>query len=47
MTTVFHCEALAEYHNSAAYSQNELGLGEAFVQAIERALVAISSKSLP
>lgn len=43
MTTDFHDEALAEYHNSAAYSQEVFGLGEEFVQAIERALAAISS----
>ena len=43
MTTDFHNEALAEYLNSAAYSQNVFGLGEEFVQAIERAIAAISS----
>jgi hypothetical protein len=43
MTTDFHKEALAEYQNSAAYSQNAFGLGEEFVQAVERAMAAISS----
>ncbi len=43
MTTDFHNEALAEYHNSAAYSENMFGLGEEFVQAVEHAIAAISS----
>ncbi len=44
MTTDFHNEALAEYHNSAAYSENMFGLGEEFVQAVEHAIAAISSE---
>lgn len=43
MTTDFHNEALAEYLNSAAYSENMFGLGEEFVQAVEHAIAAISS----
>ena len=43
MTTDFHNEALAEYHNSAAYSENMFGLGKEFVQAVEHAIAAISS----
>lgn len=43
MNIVFHDEALVEYQSSAVYSENVFGLGEDFVQAIERALSEISS----
>ena len=46
MTSEFHDEALLEYHSSAVYSENAFGLGEEFVQAIERALSEISSDPL-
>jgi len=41
--TEFHDEALVEYHSSALYSENVFGLGEEFVQSMERAIVEISS----
>jgi len=46
MTTEFHDEALLEYHSSAVYSESAFGLGEEFVQAIERPLSEISSDPL-
>ncbi|MBG7607861.1 MAG: type II toxin-antitoxin system RelE/ParE family toxin [Verrucomicrobia bacterium] len=46
MNTEFHDEALVEYHASAVYSENVFGLGEKFVQAIERSLSEIPSDPL-
>ncbi len=43
MTTDFHIKALVEYHDSVVYSENAFGLGEEFIQAVERAIDDISS----
>jgi plasmid stabilization system protein ParE len=41
MTVHFQSEALAEYQEAARYAEEQFGLGEAFVQAVEAALERI------